>query len=77
MSHSLSRCLEQVEKSELEQQESEQKQGRGDARAGMGTCCCSCLPIRHETDGADHETKVVAELELSNLEEKERQAEAR
>lgn len=43
----------------------------------MGTCCCSCLPIRYETDGADHETKVVAELELSNLEEKERQVEAR
>lgn len=77
MSHSLSRRLEQVQKSELEQQESEQKQGRGDARAGMGTCCCSCLPLSSGADWADRETQVVAELEDSRLEEKERQTETR
>ncbi|KAG8001574.1 Pleckstrin-like proteiny domain-containing family A member 7, partial [Nibea albiflora] len=75
MSHSLSGQLEQVYQSELEQRESEQKQGRGDARAGMGTCCCSCLPLGQGTDSADHETEVVAELELSSWEKEERQIE--
>lgn len=76
MSHSLSRQLERVYQSELEQ-ESEQEQGRGDARAGMGTCCCSCLPLVQGTDSADLETEVVAELELASLEEEERPIETR
>lgn len=76
MSHSLSRQLEQVYQSELEQ-ESEQKQGWGDARAGMGTCCCSCLPLGQGTDLADHETEVVAGLEPSSLEKEEKQIETR
>ncbi|XP_051235315.1 pleckstrin homology domain-containing family A member 7 isoform X7 [Dicentrarchus labrax] len=75
MSHSLSRKLEKVYQSELEQQESEQKQGRGDARAGMGTCCFRCLPLGQGTDSAGPETEVVAELELSSLEKEERQIE--
>lgn len=66
----MSRQPEQVSQSELEQRESEQKQGRGDARAGMGTYCCSCLPLGHGTEWADHEAEVVTELE-------ERQTETR